>query len=46
MNVIPGEFLHSLLVADMDKEKIRNVVRETCTERREISLLRDVKIRK
>ena len=46
MKAIPGECQHSLVVADMDKKKIRNVVRVTCTERRKISLLNDVKIRK
>ena len=34
------------MVADIDKKKIRNVVRKTCDERRKISLLKDVKIRK
>ena len=31
---------------DIDKKKMRNVVRKTCTERRKISLLKDLKIRK
>ena len=43
---IPQEFQHALVVANIDKTKIRNVVRETCDERRKISLLKDVKIRK
>ena len=30
----------------MDKSKIRKVVRKTCAERRKITLLKDVKIRK
>ena len=30
---------------DIDKEKIKNVVRKTCTERRTISLLKDFRIR-
>ena len=30
----------------MDKRKIRKVERKTCTERRKITLLKDVKIRK
>ena len=43
---IPGEFQHALVMADIDKRKIRNVVRKTCAERRKISLLKDMKIRK
>ena len=43
---ICGEFQHALVVADMDKMKVRNVVRKTCTERRKINLLNDLKIRK
>ena len=43
---IPGEFQDALVVADIDKNKIRNVMRKTCTERRKISLLKDVEIRK
>ena len=31
-----------LVVADIDKKELRNVVRKTCIERRKISLLRDV----
>ena len=31
---ILGEFHHTLVVADIDKKKIRNVVRKTCAERR------------
>ena len=46
MKAIPGEFQHTLVIADMDKRKIRKVVRKTCAERRNISLLKDVKIRK
>ena len=42
----PWKFQHALVVTDIDKRKIRNVVRETCTERRKSSLLKDVKIRK
>ena len=34
------------MVADIDKKKIRNVVRRTHTERRKTSLLKDVKIGK
>ena len=44
MKVIPGEFQHALMVADIEKEEISNVERKTCTERRKISLLKDVKI--
>ena len=33
------------MVANIDRKKIRNVVRKTCTERGKISLLEDVKIR-
>ena len=35
-----------LVVADIDKKKIRNVVRKTRTERGKISLLKDLKMRK
>ena len=40
---IPEEFQHAL---DIDKRKIRKVVRKTCAERRKITLLKDVKIMK
>ena len=46
MKAISGEFQLSLLISDMDWMKIRNVVRKTCTERRKIGLLKDLKIRK
>ena len=46
VRAIPGEFQHALVEADIDKRKIRNVVRKSCTERRKISLLKDLKIRK
>ena len=46
MKTIPGEFQHALAIADIDEKKIRYVVRKTSTERRKISLLKDVKIRK
>ena len=36
------KFQHLLMVADIDKRKIRNVIRKTCTERRKISLLKDL----
>ena len=41
-----GEFLHALVIANIDKRKIRKIVRKTCAERRKITLLKDVKIRK
>ena len=44
MKIIPGEFHHWLVAADIDK-KINNVVRKTHIERR-ISLLKVVKIGK
>ena len=43
---IPGEFQHAIVITDIDKRKIRKVVRKTCAERRKITLLKDVKIRK
>ena len=46
VKAIPGEFQHSLVIADIDKRKIRKVVRKTCAERRKITLQQDVKIRK
>ena len=46
MKAIPGEFQHVLVVVDIDMRIIRNVVRKTCTERRKINLLKDLKIRK
>ena len=46
VKAIPGEFQHALVIADIDKRKIRKVVRKTCEERRKTSLLKDVKFRK
>ena len=46
MKAIPGEFQHALVIAGIDKKKIRKVVKKTCAERRKISSLKDVKIRK
>ena len=46
MKASPGEFQHALVVADIDKRIIRNVVRKTCAETRKIHLLKDVNIRK
>ena len=43
---IPEEFPHAIVIADIDKKKIRKVVRKTCAERRKISLLKYVKTRK
>ena len=37
VKAIPCEFQHSLVVADIDKKKIRKVVRKTCAERRKIT---------
>ena len=42
VKAIPGMFQHALVVAVVDNKKIRNVVRKTCTERRRISLLKDL----
>ena len=46
LKAIPGEFQHVLVIADVDKRKIRKIERKTCAERRKITLLKDVKIRK
>ena len=46
VKAIPGEFQHVLVIADIDKRKLRKVVKKACAERRKISLLKDVKIRK
>ena len=46
MKAIPGEFQHALVKPDIDKRKIRKVVRKTSDERRKITLLKDVKIKK
>ena len=46
MKANPGKFQHALLIADIDKMKIRIVVRKACAERRKITLLKDVKIRR
>ena len=46
MKAIPAEFQHALVIADIDKKKIMKVVRKTCVERRKITLLKDVKIKK
>ena len=44
VKAIPGEFQHALVATDIDKRKIRNVVKKMHTERRNICLLKDVKI--
>ena len=46
VKAIPGESQHALVIADIDEKKIRKIVKKTCAERRKISLLNDVKIRK
>ena len=46
IKTIHGEFQHALVIAGIDKRKIRKVVKKTCAERRKITSLKDVKIRK
>ena len=46
MKAIHGEIQHALVIADIDKKKIRKVVRKTCAERRMISLLKYEMMRK
>ena len=46
MKAIPGEFQHALVIAYIDKKKIRIVVEKACAERGRISLLKDVKSKK
>ena len=46
VKAIPGEFHHGLVVADIGKKKVRNLVRKTYAERRKTSLQKYVKIRK
>ena len=43
LNVMFG---HALVIADIGKMKIRNIVRKACTDRGRIILLKDLKIRK
>ena len=45
MKPISGDFQHALVVADIDI-KIRNIVRKIGIERRKVSLLKNVKVRK
>ena len=46
MTAIPGEFLLALVLAGMDKKKIWKVVRKTSAEKRQLILLKGVKIKK
>ena len=39
VKTIPGVFQHALVMADIDKRKIRKVLRKICTERRKTTLL-------
>ena len=34
MKAISGECQHAVVVSDIDRKKMRNVVRKTCAERR------------
>ena len=34
--------MHAQVVADIDKEKMRNVVRKRCTEKKKIIFLKDL----
>ena len=45
VRAIPEEFQHALVIADIDKGKIWTVVRKTFAVSRDITLLKDVKIR-
>ena len=44
VKAMPVVFQHALVVADINKKKLRNVMRKTCAERRKISLLIDLLI--
>ena len=44
VKAITEVFQNALVIADIDKRKIRNVVRKTCAERRKITSVKDVKI--
>ena len=39
---LPGVFQHWIVAADVDKERIRNVVRKIRTETRKTGVLKDV----
>ena len=42
----PWEFRHALVIVEIGRRKIIKVMRKTCAERRKITLLKDVMIRK
>ena len=42
IKAISGVCQHALVIVDINMKKIRSVVRKTCTERRKISLLKDL----
>ena len=44
VKAISLESQHALMIAEIDKKKIRKVMRKTCNERRKITLQKDVKI--
>ena len=46
VKALPVVFQHAVVVADIDKKKLRNVKRRTCTKRRKIILLKDLLIGK
>ena len=46
VKAISGEFQHAFVIANMEKKKIRKVVRKTCAERRKLFLMKYVKITK
>ena len=46
VKAITGEFQHALVTADIDKNKIRKVVKKACAQRRKITLLKDAEIKK
>ena len=46
VKAISGDNQHAIVIADIDKMKIRKVVKKTCAERRQITSLKDVKIKK
>ena len=38
VKAIPGKFIHALVIADIDKRKIKKVVEKTCAGRRKLNL--------
>ena len=44
VKAISEEFQYALVIADIDKRKIMKVVKKTCAERREITLMKGLKI--